>query len=381
VPTRLLIKLGLRLLAWAAFASIAAFTAARVLGEPQPPPHRIFLPALFSNYTPPAFTGPEIPFGYGWGVYDWRAYWSSRAPADPTSFNWLRVSENPEPQYLCGPNFRLRENVLLRLNKADANATVQQVADDTFTWAQALKATAQHARCVEAFEIGNEPNLSMTGAYGGPVNPEQYADQLCAAYDAIKKTDPNFIVVSGGLAPTAGLTDPTQALTDTVFLRRMLARIQQTRSGAANACFDVLGYHNYGFRAGYATDPASPACVDRSCFRGVEDIYRIMREEYGVTRRIWATEVGWLRDFTAGGCGGAPWAWSFGGWQRSDADQANQLVNAFQYARAYWPWLGAMFVFNSDYNERPLDICHDEQGWFAVKGHAAEVALEAMPKP
>jgi hypothetical protein len=354
--------------------------AARAFGQSQPP-HRVFLPVIFKDYAPPEFTGPEIPFGYGWGVYDWRAYWSSRAPADPTSFNWLRISENPDPQYLCGPNYRLRENVLLRLNKADANATVQQVADDTFTWAQALKATPQHTRCVEAFEIGNEPNLSMTGAFGGEVNPELYADQLCAAYTAVKNTDPAFIVVSAGLAPTAGLPDPTQALTDTVFLRRMLSRIAATNNGDAGACFDVLGYHNYGFRAGYATNPASPACADRSCFRGVEEIYRILREEFGVRKRIWATEVGWLRDFTAGGCGGAPWAWMFGGWQRSDADQAAQLVGAFQYARANWPWLGAMFVFNLDYNRRPQDICEDEQGWFAVKGYAAEAALEGMAKP
>jgi len=40
-----------------------------------------------------------------------------------------------------------------------------------------------------------------------------------------------------------------------------------------------------------------------------------------------------------------------------------------------------MFVFNLDYDQRPQDICQDEQGWFAVKGHAAEAALEAMAKP
>ena len=51
-------------------------------------------------------------------------------------------------------------------------------------------------------------------------------------------------------------------------------------------------------------------------------------------------------------------------------------------ARAHWPWLGGIFVFNLDFNppRRALDACYDEQGWFAVQGHAAEAALEAMPK-
>ncbi len=192
--------------------------------------------------------------------------------------------------------------------------------------------------------------------------------------------DPDFLVVAAGLAPTAGLPDPTLALTDTVFLRRMLARIQATR-GYAGACFDALGYHNYGFRTGVETDPRSPACVDRSCFRGVEDVYAILYDEYGVHKRIWSTEMGWMRDFTAGGCGGAPWAGVFGGFQLSNADQASRLVTAFAYARTHWPWLGAMFVFNLDYDRRPQDLCTDEQGWFAVKGYPAEAALEAMAKP
>jgi hypothetical protein len=39
-------------------------------------------------------------------------------------------------------------------------------------------------------------------------------------------------------------------------------------------------------------------------------------------------------------------------------------------------------VFNLDFNPpwRSTDPCYDEQGWFAVQGHPAEAALEAMPK-
>jgi hypothetical protein len=345
--------------------------------DPPTPLLNLYLPLVFKNFM--TFTGPHVPFGYGWGAYDWRAYWPSNTQYPPTSFNWIKIAENPEPAQLCGSN-RLPYRVLLRLNKADANASVQQVADDTWTWAHNLETAPGVGRCVDAFEIGNEPNLSGNGAYSGPVNPERYADQLCAAYTAVKNTDPGFIVVSAGLAPTAGLSDPTVAMNDVVFLRRMLDRIR-AKNGDAGACFDVLGYHNYGFRTGYDTDPTSPGCAERSCFRGVEEIFDLLRHDYGVTKRIWTTEVGWMRDFVAGGCGSAAWMPFFAGWQLSNQGQGDQLVNAFQYSRSNWSWMGAMFVFNLDFDRRPQDQCVDEQGWFAVKGYPAEAALENMAKP
>ncbi|MBL8055211.1 MAG: hypothetical protein JNK29_00870 [Anaerolineales bacterium] len=344
-----------------------------------PAPQRVFLPFLGQGAL--FFGGPAVPFAYGWGVFNWRAYWPANTQYPATSFNWIKVAENPKPEELCGI-FRLPYRVLLRLNKADANATAAQVGEDAAAWAESVVALGGAAGpCVDAFEIGNEPNLSMTGAFGGPVNPELYADQLCAAYTAIKARRPDFVVVSAGLAPTAGLPDPTLALTDTVFLRRMLARIQATQAGDAGACFDVLGYHNYGFRAAFDADPAGPACLERSCYRGVEAAFQILHEEYGVAKRVWTTETGWTRDFFAGGCESAPWVGFFNGFQRSDQGQAAELVGALQYGRRHWQWLGGVFVFNLDYDRRNQDACQDEQGWFAVKGYAAEQALEAMPKP
>jgi hypothetical protein len=325
------------------------------------------------------FGGPQIPFGYGWGVYNFRAYWPDLPQYPPTSFNWIKVTDNPPKTDLCGSH-RLPYNVLIRLNKTDANATVQQVADDTWTWAHNMETAPGVGKCVDAFEIGNEPNLSGQGAYSGPVNPERYADQLCAAYTAVKNTDPGFIVVSAGLAPTGGSSDTTVAMETETFMRLMLNRIRDTHAGDAGACFDVFGYHNYGFRTGYPTDPNSTDCPADMCFRGAERIFDILLNEYGVVKRLWATEMGWMRDFVAGGCGSASWAPVFAGFQVSNAEQANQLVGAFQYSRANWSWMGAMFVFNLDFNTRPQGACVDEQGWFAVKGYPAESALENMNK-
>jgi hypothetical protein len=358
------------------------------VGQPQAMPTTLYLPAVLNETV--VIGGPDIPFAYGWSVFQYQSYrqLSPNRPRPlypeyaPSSFNWVKITANPPSQYLCGAN-RLPYKVLLRLNKTDANATVQNVADDTWQWAHWMETSPGVGQCVDAFEIGNEPNLSGQGEYNGPVDPVKYADQLCAAYNAIKSTDPSFIVVSAGLAPTGGLADPKLGMDSLAFMRAMLEEIRANpiSHGDPGGCFDALAYHNYGFRTGFQTDPRDPACPSEMCFRSAEDAWAVL-ESYGVYKRIWTTETGWMRDYVAGGCGSAPWAWLFAGFALSDQAQADNLVGAFQYARANWPWLGGIFVFNLDFNTplRSTNPCYDEQGWFAVQGHAAEAALEAMAK-
>lgn len=350
---------------------------------PQSPPHTqaagpihlLHLPLISHNFR--AFNGPQVPFGYGWIVFDYTAHRPGGKYA-PTSFNWIQVTQNPPSEELCD-HHRLPYNVLLRLNKTEANIPTQEIADDAHGWAQNLKRAERN--CVEAFAIGNETNLAGAGAYNGPINAAAYADQLCAAYHAIKAVDPNYIVVSAGLAPTGDIYDPNLAVDEEIYARQMLDQIAITQ-GRADACFDVFGYHNYGFRTGVTTSPDDAACPSGMCYRGVERIYTLLRA-FGVNKRIWTTEFGWLRDYRAE-CSSAIWNVFFAGFEVADQQQADHLVEAFAYARQNWPWMGAMFLFNLDFHKRPWwesDHCYDEQGWFAVQGYPAEQALEQMFKP
>ena len=339
--------------------------------------HTLFLPLIARDLI--TFQGPDIPFGYGWNVY-WENFDASNTS---TSFGWVKfsVSEPTSLEAFCGAN-SLPYDVLLRLNWAMAGVGIEYGEDRVYEVVSELKSlSGTGALCVKAIEIGNEPNLQFM--YGGAVDPVIFAQQLCAQYDVVKTVDPNFIVVSGGLAPTGDIDDANVAINETVFLSRMLTYIRDTR-GEAGACFDVLGYHNYGFRTSHETDPNNFAlCPSDMCFRGIEHAWDILYGEYGVNKRIWSTEMGWLRDFTAE-CSGAVWAETFQGFQNSDQNQADQSVAAFEYARANWPWSGAMFVFNHDFNQRQPwkdNHCYDEQGWFAVDGYPAGSALENMSKP
>ena len=370
-----------------AFAAATAFASTNVLATASPV---LTASATLTQaatptgtHTPqPTSAAQSIPFAYGWNVAFYAAYQPAANVGQytPTSFNWIRITGEPEKaEYLCN-QFRLPHKVLLRLNRARSGVSSQDVGADAANWAANLHTHNGSEKCVEAFEVGSAPNLSGGGEYGGPVNPEAYAEQLCAAYAAIKSIDSSYIVVSAGLAPTGGET--ADYLDEEKFARRMLTKIELLR-GRADACFDAFGYQNYGFRAGYATDPGDEAnCPSGLCFRGVERVQAVL-VEYSVRWPIWSTGFGWIRDFASGGCGGASWAGSYNGAQVSDQAQADNLVGAFQFARANWPWLGAMFVANLDYNDRPWtpDPCVDPDGWFAVRGYPAESALEAMAKP
>lgn len=335
--------------------------------------HTVFLPLILNSGI--EIIGPNVPFGYGWNVHQHNSYHT----AGLTSFNWIKFTDPPSVESICGAN-TLPYNVLLRINWAQGDTPLDYGATQAsnFAWLAKIQST-NAGLCVDAFEVGNEPNL--VSMYKGPVNPVDFADKLCAQYSAIKAVDPNYIVVSGGIAPTGHFPDPTQVMDEEDFLRTMLNRIRDTHNGDAGACFDALGYHNYGFRTGYTTPFTDTVnCPEGMCFQSAERIWNILSGEYGVYKRLWLTEMGWLRDYTPA-CGADAWGSVFAGFQNSDAEQAAQLKGAFEYARAHWPWAGAMFVFNLDFNERGYDQCYDEQHWFAVKNFPARATLEAMPKP
>jgi len=74
---------------------------------------------------------------------------------------------------------------------------------DLSDWGAGLESEAASQRdYVEAWEIGNEPNLDAPYGWAAPPNAADYVEVLCEAYDRIKAVDPTAIVVSAGLAPT-----------------------------------------------------------------------------------------------------------------------------------------------------------------------------------
>lgn len=335
-------------------------------------PAFIPFPAQAEGATPPA-----LRLGYGVNP---ATSWD--AGIGEMGFDWTKTF-GPSPG-------RLPYRVLWRV---DARA---QDLQNLNAWADTLERKARAFRDdVEAWEIGNEPNLDASYGWNAPPNGADYARLLCEAYRRIKKADPTAIVVSAGLAPTGRIPFtwnghkgycapglewcPVYYQDEREFLREMLA------AGAAN-CFDALGYHPYGFAASPEAASGSAACGPNDfCFRSVEVIHRIMVDEFGVDKPIWATEFGWLVDPDQVGrpeCRTDP-AMAGRMWQVvSPQQQATYLKGAFAWARAHWPWMEAMFVFDYGFNIMPewmVPSC-DAMRFYDIKGRPAEAALKAMSK-
>lgn len=233
--------------------------------------------------------------------------------------------------------------------------------DNLDDWSEFLGALAARYRGrIQAYEIWNEPNLDREWGNRKP-SAKEYAELLRVGYQAIKKADPNALVISAGLSPT---TDPSdRARPDVLFLKELYA------AGAA-PYFDLLGIHAAGFKAepeedpgDVARDPAktnhdsSPEELKRTyAFRHVEDVRKIMVENGDANKRIAILEMGWTSDPRPD----SPYRWH----SVTEQQKADYLVRAFKWARQNWsPWISLMTLI---YIPDPAWTERDEQYYWSI---------------
>lgn len=217
--------------------------------------------------------------------------------------------------------------------------------------------------CIQAFQIWNEPNLAREWGDNRP-NPAEYVGFLGQSYAAIKRANPNAVVINAGMAPTGD--DSAIAMPDDKFYDQMY----QAMGGNSNGYFDALGVHGAGFAAPPELDPATAAADKKYggwrffAFRHVEDIRNIMVRYGDTNKKIVILEFGWTYDSVNPSYK----------WHGADAGidmfvQADYLKRAYQYAAANWqPWIGLMSLLtmpNLDWmnDGNPND---EEQYWWAI---------------
>lgn len=259
----------------------------------------------------------DLAFGYGFNVANW-----DLALLQGMGFNWIKVF-NP-------PGDRLPVNVLIRI---EANAGHY---GDLVAFGSSVRQMAQdHAAYIDAYEIGNEPNLDA--AYGWTISPNaaHYAELLCTAYANIKDVDPTAQVISAGLAPTGRVIGNWNGhpghnglyQDEREFLLEFLA-------AGGGDCLDGLGYHPYGFSANYDVVPDVSSgdpdqnCANGFCFRGAEKIHELMQQQGFGDKPVWATEFGWL--VTPPEACMSDGSWNGRLWQLvTEQEQADNLVGAY----------------------------------------------------
>lgn len=130
-------------------------------------------------------------------------------------------------------------------------------------WREYVRRTvSRYAKDLRYWEVWNEAN-HINGPDYTRLNAEQYTGLLKAAYEEIKKIDPNLQVLYGG---TAGVPVP--------FIERSL-------KAGASRYFDIMNIHPYAGR----TQPESTKTQ-------IDPLFALFAE-YNVKKPVWVTEFSW----------------------------------------------------------------------------------------
>lgn len=173
---------------------------------------------------------------------------------------------------------------------------------------------------VDYIIIGNEPNLSFEWGYR-QTSPRDYVELLAAVYPAIKRADPEMIILAGALAPTIEPEGSPWATNDLVYLQGMYD------AGAAEY-FDGLAVHAYGLTFPADAEPG-PEILN---FRRIELVRQVMVENGDEATPIYVTETGW-NDHPR-------WTMAVKPGQR-----IQYTIDALEYARENWPYVEALAIW------------------------------------
>ena len=143
----------------------------------------------------------------------------------------------------------------------------------------------------DAIEVWNEENIDFEWP-AGEIDPASYVNNMLApAYNAIKSTNPNVMVIGGALAPT-GFDNGTNAWADSRYLAGMSA------AGAARY-MDCMGvHHNAGATSPYATSGHPGGGHYSWYFKPTMDLYY---NSFGGATKVCFTELGYVSPDGFGG--------------------------------------------------------------------------------
>ncbi len=195
---------------------------------------------------------------------------------------------------------------------------------------------------IRFYQIWNEPNIYPEWG-NQPVNPEAYTAMLCLAYRRVKEADPDAVVISGAMAPTAelGTWNPTYQgnnLMDVIFLQRMY-------DAGAQPCFDIIAVNNYMLWSG-PTDHRMRPTQGQVNFSRPMWVRDVMVANGDAAKPIWISEM----NSNAVPEGIFP---RFG--QVTLEQQARYAPLAYARIQQEWPWAGVTtmwFFKRKDETER-----------------------------
>ncbi len=180
---------------------------------------------------------------------------------------------------------------------------------------------------IHTYQVWNEPNIYPEWG-NRPVDAAGYTELLCRTYDALKAVDPEIIVISGALAPTAAIDGLN--MTDLIFL-------QQMYDAGVKGCFDVLAVNGYGLRSGPTDRRMRPMRINYGRNQYIRDIMVVNGD---AETPIWISEMNWnpVPDETE-----VPDIIGRDNYGRvTEEQQARWVPLAYERAAEEWPWIGVI---------------------------------------
>ncbi|MBN1260461.1 MAG: cellulase family glycosylhydrolase [Anaerolineae bacterium] len=229
-------------------------------------------------------------------------------------------------------------------SRGDENGTYAP-PDDFEDYADFAAAVAsRYQGRIRFYQVWNEPNIYPEWG-NQPVDPEAYTRLLCLAYQRIKATDPDAVVIGGALAPTDQLgtllPDGSNNLMDVIFLQRMY-------DAGAGDCFDVMAVNDYMLFSGPTDRRMRPNLINFSRPQWVRDV---MVANGDAHKPVWLTEMN--SNVVPEGL-----PTIFG--RVTEEQQARYAVEALERIQREWPWVGMVNVW---FFKRPWDLEKD-QAWY-----------------
>ncbi len=200
----------------------------------------------------------------------------------------------------------------------------------------------------DAIEIWNEMNIDFEWP-AGQINPAAYVNNMLSpAYNAIKRANPNVMVISGALAPT-GFDNDRNAWADDRYLAGMRA------AGAASFA-DCIGVHHNAGATSPAVTVGHPGGSHYSWY--FLPTLNLYHDAFGGARQLCFTEIGYL---SPEGFDSLPanFGWAA---NTSVSEQAQWLAEAVSLASNSGK-VGLFIIFNVDFDTYS-DI--DPQAGYAI---------------
>jgi len=219
-------------------------------------------------------------------------------------------------------------------SRADAAAGDLAPPDDFQDFVNYAVAVAERYRGrITHYQVWNEPNIYPE--WGNHfVEPARYTELLCRTYAALKRVDPDIVVVNAALAPTVSL-DGYYGFSDLIFL-------QEIYDHGGGGCFDVLSAQGYGLFSG----PTDRRLRATSVNVGRHIYYRdIMVRNGDAHKPIWLSEAAWNATLDAELPPEQIDAFPrFGNVTQEQA--ARYMPILYERAQREWPWVsGIMYWF------------------------------------